>query len=354
MSKSYALSLGKKRRWPRALLITGAVALALIIGSVLVIRRTYEVNLRPLSAAEQIQHINIPSGSSVKEIADILEKAKLIRAAWAFEWYVRNNDAREALQAGTYPLRPNQSVQEIVSILTNGKVSTDLVTILPGQRLSEIRATLINYGFDQKDIETALDPAQYASHPVLVDKPAGASLEGYVYPESFQKTASTKPGVLIAASLDELQKILTPDVRAGIVRQGLTVHQGIILASVIEQEAGSAEDKPLIAQVFLKRLRENRRLESDPTAEYGAVLAGQPPSLAIDSPYNTYKYGGLPPGPIGNFSKSSLEAVINPSATDYLYFVADDEGADKGKTFFSRTLQEHQRLTAEHCKILCN
>lgn len=354
MKSNYKAMSGKKRRWPKALLIAGVVILAVIISTVLVIRRTYELNLRPLSSSEQIQHVNIPTGSSVKEIAKILEDSKLIRASWAFEWYVRNNDALEALQAGTYPLRPNQSVQEIVSILTNGKVSTDLVTILPGQRIGEIESTLKNYGFDEKEIKSALDPSRYASHPALVDKPPGANLEGYIYPESFQKTAATKPDELIAASLDELQKILTPDLRAGIVRQGLTVHQGIILASIIEQEAGSNEDKPMIAQVFLKRLRENRRMESDPTAEYGAVIAGQPPSLSYDSPYNTYKYDGLPPGPIGNFSKSSLEAVINPSATDFLYFVADDEGQDKGKTFFSRTLQEHQQLTAEHCKVLCN
>jgi UPF0755 protein len=366
MASSYILKSGNnKRRWPKALLIAGVVALALIICSVLVIRRTYEQNLRPLSSSQQTQDVTIPLGASVKEIAQILDEAQLIREAWAFEWYVRNNDAREALQAGTYPLRPNQSVQEIVAILTNGKVSTDLVTILPGQRLDEIKATLINYGFSEKDVETALDPAQYADHPALVDKPASASLEGYIFPESFQKTATTNPSQIIRQALDEMQEVLTPDVRAGIVRRGLTVHQGIILASIIDQESGSEEDKPIISQVFQKRINIGMQLGSDVTAIYGAILdevslpddpaRAAAISVSHDSPYNTRIHGGLPPGPIGNVSKSALQAVGNPAATDYLFFVAGDpdEHGNPGKTYFARTVEEHEANVAEHCKILC-
>jgi UPF0755 protein len=359
MASTYIMKSGNKRRWPRALLITGIIALALIICSVLVIRRTYEHNLRPVSSSQQSQDVTIPLGASVKEIAQILDDAKLIREAWAFEWYVRNNDARDALQAGTYPLRPNQSVQEIVAILTNGKVSTNLVTILPGRRIDEVKDTLVNYGFDEKEVEAALEPDQYASHPALVDKPKGASLEGYIFPESFQKTAATRPEILINAALDELQTVLTPDLRAGLVRQGLTVHQGIILASIVEKESGTEEDKPTIAQVFLKRLREGRPLESDATAGYGAVLSGEFESLthaqviSYDSAYNTYRHKGLPPGPVSNFTLSSIMAVANPSPTNFLYFVADDDGEDKGKSFFSRTLAEHEANVAEHCKILC-
>lgn len=359
MSK-YSQTNGRKRRWPKVLLVAGMVTLLLIISTVLVIRRTYEQNLRPLSDSQQAQQITVPPGASVKEIAKLLEDAKLVKAAWAFEWYVRNNDAREALQAGTYPLSPNLSVAEIVAILTNGKISTDLVLIVPGHRLDQVKRTLANYGFNEQEIEAALDPKLYADHPALVDKPAQASLEGYIYPESFQKTASTKPQQLITAALDELQEVLTPDLRAAIVRQGLTVHQGIILASIIEKEAGIETDKPTISQVFLKRLREGQRLESDATASYGAALGGQledlthSQALAYESGYNTYRNDGLPPGPISNFSRSSLEAVANPSPTDFLYFVADDEGQDKGKSFFGRTIQEHEANIAEHCKILCH
>lgn len=355
----YAMGAPRKRRWPKALLIAGAVILAVMVLSVVIIRRTYEQNLRPVSTSQQTVRVTIPTGASVKEIAQLLDEADVIRSAWAFEWYVRNHDAREALQAGTYPLRPSQNVEEIVSIITNGKVSTDLVTILPGRRLDQVKMTLLNYGFDEKEVDEALNPSLYEGHPALVDKPTEASLEGYIYPESFQKTGATKPQTLIESSLDELQAVLTPEVRAGIVNQGLTVHEGIILASIIEKESGNEQDKPIIAQVFLKRLREGMELESDATASYGAALSGDINDLTHSqairyiSPYNTYQYPGLPPSPISNFTRSSLMAVANPSPTDYVYFVADDEGEDKGKSFFARTLQEHEANIQAHCKTLC-
>jgi UPF0755 protein len=256
---------------------------------------------------------------------------------------------RENLKAGTYSFSPSQSVEEIAGIIAEGEVTTDLVTILPGKRLDQIRASLINSGFKPAEVDEALKPSNYPNHPALVDKPANANLEGYLYPESFQKTAETTPREIIQASLDEMQKRLTPSVRAGITKQGLTVHEGIILASMIDSEVGRKEDKPIVAQVFLKRYRSGMKLESDPTAVYGSVLAGQSPSLAIDSPYNTYKYPGFPPGPIANVTESALAAVITPAATDYTYFVAGDDG----KTYFSNTLAEHQVLTKQHCKKLC-
>ncbi len=365
MKKPYAIEATKKRRWPKILLITGFVALILMISTVLVIRRAYEQNLRPVSNSEEVREITVPSGASVKEIAEILHEAKLVKSAWAFEWYVRNNDAREALQAGVYPLRPNQSVEEIVSILTDGKVSIDLVTILPSKRLDQIKDTLLNNGYDAAEIDAALNPGTYSGHPALVDKPAEASLEGYIYPESFLKTSNTKPEEIIRGSLDEMQKVLTPDLRASIAKQGLSVHQAIILASIVEQESGTAADRPTIAQVFLKRYRIGMQLGSDVTSIYGAVVDGVSlPSdvarasvIAInhDSPYNTRKYPGLPPGPISNVSKSSLAAVANPSATDYLFFVAGDPDSEgnPGKTYFANTIEEHNANVSQYCKILC-
>ena len=298
--------------------------------------------------------VRIRSGATVQEIGKKLQDQGLIKASWAFEWYVRNNDARDRLQAGTYSLRPNQSVQDITNILTHGKVATDLVTILPGQRLDQIREALINNaGFSAQDVDAALDPAQYTDSPAMSDKPTAANLEGYLYPETFQKTADTKPETIIRASLAEMQKHLTPEIRTAFIKQGLTVHEGVILASIIEQEVSNPNDKFTVAQVFLSRKGQSIKLQSDPTAVYGAIKAGQTLSLAeslsFDSPYNTYLYVGLPPGSISNVSKASLQAVANPASTDYLFFVAGDDGT----TYFSRTIQEHEALTAQHCKKLC-
>ncbi|MGH9858148.1 MAG: endolytic transglycosylase MltG, partial [Acidobacteriota bacterium] len=261
------------------------------------------------------------------------------------------------LLAGTYNLRPSMSVQEIADALTQGRIATDLVTISPGIRLDQVRQILIQkYGFGASEVDAALNPANYANHPALVDKPKGASLEGYLYPESFQKTGETSPQTIIRQSLDEMQKVLTPELRAGIVRQGLTVHQGVILASIIEQEVSNPDDKKTVAQVFIKRLKEDIRLESDATATYGAVLSGQIDSLsrqqvlAFDSDYNTYTNDGLTPTPISNVGIRSLQAVANPSDTSYLYFVSGDDG----KTYFSSTIEEHEALVRQHCTKLCS
>lgn len=344
--------MGKRRRSWRNVWISLLVIILIGLGvSVFIIRRTYNQNLQAVSASQRAVIVTIPNGASVKAIGKKLQDMGLIKASWAFEWYIRNQNLRDQLQAGTYSLRPNQGVKEITIVLTQGKVATDLVTILPGQRLDQIQSSLINNGgFSAEAVNTALDPELYANHPALADKPTGSNLEGYLYPDSFQKTADTKPETIVKASLDEMQKHLTPEIRAAFVRQNLTVHEGVILASIVEQEVSNAKDKPIVAQVFLRRLHENMPLGSDVTAFYGALKADQEPSVIFDSPYNTRLHPGLPPGPISNVSEASLAAVANPATTDYLFFVAGDDG----NTYFSHTVEEHDALTREHCKTLCN
>jgi UPF0755 protein len=339
----------RKRRWTQRIIIAGIIVAVLALSAVYFVRRTYQANLGSVSNSQNIQLIVIPTGATVSEIATRLHKAGLIRKTWAFEWYVRSQEARDKLKAGTYALSPNQSVPDIVDILSKGEVATKLVTILPGKRLDQIRAQLINNGFSPDDVDAALKPEQYANHPALVDKPASASLEGYLYPESFQKDSNTSAKQIVAASLDEMQKRLTPELRNQVSKQGLSMYEAITLASVIEREVGKPEDRRIVAQVLLKRLQGGMKLESDPTAYYGAILAGKDPSLTFDSPYNTYLHAGLPPGPISNVTDSALQAVANPAPTDYLFFVSGDDG----KTYFSHTLAEHQTLAREHCKQKC-
>jgi UPF0755 protein len=334
----------------KVLTILALIGVLLVGSSVLIIRQSYLSNLKPVSASQHSQLVTIPSGYTVHQIAVLLEKSGLIKKAWAFEWYVRNHDLRDELQAGTYSLRPNQGVAEIAVTLTQGKIATNLVTIIPGLRLDQVRKTLINAGFKEADVDHALDPSVYNDHPALVDKPANASLEGYLYPDSYQKSANTKPEEIVTEALDQMQKHLTPTIRQGIIAQGLSVHQGIVLASIVEQEVSKSTDKPIVAGVFLNRLKQGMLLGSDVTAYYGSIVANQAPSLVFDSPYNTRLHAGLPPGPISNVSESSLEAVAHPATTDYLYFVSGDDGI----TYFSRTLEEHQQQAEVHCKKLCS
>ncbi len=342
------------RRWLRMTIVGGALILILLVAGVYLVRRSYTDGLKPVSASQKSQLFTVDQGASVQEVAVSLKSAGLIRSARSFEWYFRTKDLREYLQAGTYSLHPGMSVSEIAEVLTQGRVATDLVTILPGKRIDEVRDGLINAGFAPKAVDAALDPAQYADHPALVDKPKNASLEGYIYPESFQKTAQTSPETLIRASLDQMQAVLTPKVRAGLVRQGLTVHEGIILASIVENEVRSPDDRAKAAQVFLKRLSIGMPLQSDATSKYGAVLAGKEPSLTFESPYDTYNHKGLTPTPISNVTKASIEAVANPAATDYLYFVSGDEDENGNSiTYFSKTIEEHQAFVERYCTKLC-
>lgn len=343
------------KRFMSTLLVLGIVA---FFGIVFGVRRFYTLNLRPLNTAQSTVPFTIESGAPLRETASKLKKESIIRSAWAFERYVQNNQGADKIKAGTYELSASYNVSQIVSIITEGKVATNLVTILPGKRLDQVKKSFLVAGFSQVDVDAAFEPSQYSGHPALVDKPPDASLEGYLYPESFQRTSETKPKEIITASLNEMQKRLSPEIREAFSRQGLSVFKAVTLASIVEREVPNthADDQTQVAQVFLSRLADDRLLESDATAGYGAYLDNAAKDLSYGdllkyvSPYNTYLNKGLPPGPISNVTQSSLHAVAYPAQTDWLYFVAGDDGT----TYFSHTIEEHQALTAAHCKRLCN
>lgn len=313
------------------------------------IRSVYQSNLGALSSEKKAISVTVAPGDTVSEIAIKLRDKGAIKSDWAFEWYVRNNNLRDELKAGTFIVYTNQDIPSIAKQIASGKVASDLFTILPGKRLDEIRDSMIKAGFAEAEVDSALKPENYKGHEALTDLPAGANLEGYLYPESYQKVAETKPSTIVKSALDELARQLTKERRQEYAKQGLSTHQAITLASVVEREVSNKNDKPQVAQVFLKRQKIGMNLGSDVTAFYGAIIAGQPPTVAYDSPYNTRIHSGFPIGPISNVSESSLEAVAYPAGTDWLFFVAGDDGI----TYFSKTNEEHEALTAQHCKKLC-
>lgn len=341
----------QKRRWPKRLVFTLLVATIAVVGGTAAVRHVYFEDLKPVSTASQKpQLLTIQNGSSVDRIAQQLKDAGLIRSTWAFKLYVSSKEVRDALQAGTYSLGSGQSVAQIVSQLTHGKVATHLVTILPGQRLGQIRATLISYGFKEADVAAALDPNNHLANPALVDKPDGANLEGYIYADSYEKNSATTPQQIIEEALGEMNKQLTPDLRSAFAQQGLSTYQALIIASIVEQEVAVQADRAQVAQVFISRLHRGMLLGSDVSAYYGALLAGQKPSAAYDSPYNTLLHAGLPPTPISNVSARSMAAVAHPADTTWLYFVTGDDGV----THFSHTLDEHNAAAAQYCHRLCS
>ena len=312
----------------------------------------YQDNLKPLSDDDREIIVNINEGESLSDIAVKLEASNIIKSATAFNWYARLNSYRDSLQAGGYKLSPSSSVSTIVMKLANGDVATDLIVILPAQRVDQVKSAMMRIGYTRDEINEAFNLENYRAHPIYAFISQDGTLEGYLYPDSYQRSTNTPLEEIITRALDEMYEKLTPALIEQFTARGLSVHVAVTLASIIESEvpAGSG-DRRTVSQVYQKRLKEGILLQADPTAQYGTLFAtGSDDGWRnYDTPYNTYLYEGLPPGPISNVSVSSLEAVADPADTDYLFFVSGDDD----ETYFSRTFAEHEANIAEHCQIKC-
>lgn len=338
----YQRQFGARRRTPRRVIVLLLVVIALVFGGSLLVRQRYNHNLKPVGTSTQAVHVTILPGTSYSAIAQQLLRVHLIRSAQTFEWYVNTHNIRDKLQAGTYSFNESMSTAEIADAIAAGKVATNLVTILPGWRLEQIKNAFIDADFKPAEVATALQSRQYQNrYPALADNPSTASLEGFLFPDSYQLTADTHPSTIVAQSLKEMQRHLTPDIRAGFAKQGLTAYQGVTLASIVEQEVPKQADRVRVAQVFLLRLKKGMTLGSDVTLLYARAVH--------NSSYDTTKRKGLPPGPIGTVSQGALEAVARPANTDWLYFVSGDNDI----TYFSHTLAEHEANIAKYCHAKC-
>lgn len=348
----YASGFRSRRRTSLTLGIL-IVCLLVLAGLGYAGRQLYKRDLAAVSTDQRTQVVTIATGSTSKQIAAQLAAQHLIRSSLAFMLYAHLTGAGSKLQAGTYALAPSQNVQSIVATLSKGKVSSNLVTILPGKRLDQIRAELINDGYNPAAVDSALDPAQYADIPIVAARPATAtSMEGLLFPDSFQTTAQTDPSAVVRESLKEMQSQLTPDLVASFNSEGLTPYQGITLASIVEMEVSKVADRPQVAQVFLTRLHSqatNGLLGSDITLIYSRTMSSINPGISYAA-YDTTSHPGLPPGPIATVSADALQAVAHPAATHWLYFVSGDDG----NTYFSTNLQDHQALTQKYCHKLCS
>jgi len=336
---------------PRRIWLLVLALLGLVVVGALLARHVYYQDLQPRSSSQTTQLFTVDRGTSVKQIASGLQDHQLIKSAWAFQLYVHSKELGSQLQAGTYAFSPSESVQQIVKTLTVGHVKTNLVTILPGRRIDQVQADLINAGFDPQSVKKALEPSQYSDLPALAYKPANvSSLEGLLWPDSFQKDSSTDPSQIIRESLTEMGQHMTPDLQAAFAAEGLSPYSGLILSSIVIQEVNKPADQAQAAQVFMSRLKSGSTLGSDVTTRYGSIIAGKSPNnLSFDSPYNTHLHPGLPPTPISTISASALAAAAHPAPTTWLYFVTGDDG----NTYFSTNLQDHQALTQKYCHKLC-
>lgn len=301
----------------------------------------------PSNESRQVRVV-VETGDTAATIADTLYDHDLIRSRLAFNLYAQLSGNRSKLQAGGYVLSPTQDVSSIVEHMVSGKTDEIDLTIIPGLTLNELRAHFFEDGFSDEEITKAFN-APY-DHPLLASRPAGATLEGYIYPETYRMNANQTLQELLVRSFDEMYSMLQEKkYLEEYSKRNLSIHDAVTLASIVQKEVKNPTDQKQVSQVFLKRLGMGMQLGSDVTYMYAAKQMGVEATPALESPYNTRKYVGLPPGPIANMNPSALDSVAFPAAGDYLYFVAGDDGV----TYFSRTEAEHNANVAAHCKILC-
>jgi UPF0755 protein len=317
--------------------------LAVIIAASAVVYLGYRHNLEPVDAKSNAAvSFEIPSGQRAPEIAKHLKDAGLIRDANTFVTYVNLHGLRSTLQAGTYSLSPARSVEQIAAILSQGKTASNFLVVPEGSTLAKIETLAAAQGISDTDFKSALADSytsQYAS-----DRPKGVDLEGYLFPDGYQVIKATTAHSLIQEMLTDFDRKFSPELVSAFAAEGLSPHQGLTLASIIEREVANSSDRPIVAQVFLKRIRDGQALQSDVTVHYAADQLGVAFSTTLDSPYNTYRNKGLPPGPICSPGLDALNAAAHPATTNYSYFLAGKDG----KTYFANTFAEHQANIAKY------
>lgn len=305
----------------------------------------YEWNLRGIPRSHS-QTFRITPGESAQQISAALKRDGLIHNAYAFEIYITLHGQRRRLQSGVYSVPGNASARQIAKMLATGRVDAKRLTIPEGATLAKVKELAAKQGIAPSDLDTELDAYRASGMSgLLASVPASVDLEGYFFPDTYTISGDTPARDLVVSMIGNLENNVNV-YAAGFQSQGLTVHQGLTLASIVEKEVAGEADRAMVAGIFLNRLNIGMRLESDVTIHYGAALLGTGFSTALDSPYNTYRVDGLPIGPICNPGASALKAVANPAASDYLYFLS---GRD-GKTYFARTFAEHEQNIAKYLR----
>lgn len=292
--------------------------------------------------------VTIEPGSGVAAIAATLKEKGLIRSEAAFGWYVRQQNKANELKSGVYRLSKAEDVPKIVDHLVSGNTDTFSITFLPGATLAKHRQVLIDAGYPAEKVDAALEKTY--DHPLFATKPADADLEGYIYGETYSFPADATPEQILIRTFDQFQSVVESENLAALYqKQGFTLFQGITLASIIQREVATPADAAQVAQVFKLRLDRGMQLGSDVTYQYIADKTGQARSVDLESPYNTRRYTGLPPGPIASPGIDALTAVGSPAPGDYVYFLSGDDD----KTYFARTNEEHEQNIRDHCQKKC-
>ncbi len=325
--------------------------LLFFLGCLLIAARFFSFLLVPAAPAgtsgQETVRLTIPRGLTSREIALLLHEHGLVANPRVFALYASLTGSDRRLQSGVYVLKKSWSPREVLSALRRGETLSYRVTIPEGATLDEIASILARKGVvPEEEFRAAL--AEDYPYPFLRGLPPGPRrLEGFLFPATYEFRAGASGREVVAAMLERFERAFTPELRRRAEELGLSVREVVILASLVEEEAKLDSERPLVAAVFLNRLRRGMRLESCATVQYALGKRKEKLSytdLKVASPYNTYLHPGLPPGPIASPGLASIKAVLYPAPGDYLYFVARGDGSH----YFSRSFREHEEAARRY------
>lgn len=312
--------------------------------------RADEIN-EPISDDPTSITFFIEPGETAIGIGERLQEQGFITDAALFRRFLQYNGLDASLEAGEYQLRLNMTMREIAESLQHSQMAEVAITIPEGWRAEQVADLLTAENImDGSVFLAAVRQGDVINHPLLADRPGGANLEGYLFPETYRLPAQATPEDLLMRMLDTMQARLPIGWESMAAAQGLSLYEVLTLASIVEREAVVPAERPTIASVYLNRVKKGMYLQADPTVQYAMGYqpdTGQwwktPVTLEeyqnVNSPYNTYLYPNLPPGPIASPGASSIAAVLQPAQTTYLFFL----GRGDGSHIFANTFEEHEQ-----------
>jgi UPF0755 protein len=322
----------------------GAIVVFLVLG--VLVAGGVERALRPPGPLTQgARTMEIPTNVGLLGIARYLADQGVIRSRAAFIGLAVLRGTARSLKAGEYEIPQGASLLAVLQLLETGRVKPRLLVLPEGFTIRELARQV-----EAEGLAPAAEVTRVASNPMLAWSLGieHSSVEGYLFPDTYQVIKGTRVEELLGRMVQRFrEKGGTPDVAERARQRGLSLHQLVTLASIVEKETALAEERPIIARVFLNRLERDMPLQADPTVAYAVAKEGRSPTredLQVDHPFNTYRNRGLPPGPIGNPGRAALEAVLAPADVPYLYFVAIDDRAHH----FSTTLEEHNQAVLRY------
>lgn len=304
-----------------------------------------------LTSNDQDVLFEVKKGDSVASVARRMKNERIIRNPTRFQILAKLMGKDGQFKFGTYEIKKHEKYKVLIRKFASGDTYSIRLTVPEGYTIFQIAELIEKKGLGtrQEFIALCRKPENLAKAGLL----PGASLEGYLYPDTYQIPMDYRASQVLDMMLNRFFEVVNSDMRAQISAKGLTLEKVLAMASIVEREARKDAEKPVIAGVYYNRLKVGMKLQADPTLIYALILAGgydgdiRFRDFALDSKYNTYKYYGLPPAPIANPGKSAILAAIYPASVDYLYFVAKSDGTHQ----FSKTLQEHNAAVYQYQKL---